>query len=94
MIGNPSRLASTRKQLETDAMWCYFDAFLTSIEPKNFKEAMLESLWIEAMSRQMNLVGYSRTRLDWFLKDSGKRRQSTLRNNFHRLLELRPSVSS
>ncbi|GJV23428.1 retrovirus-related pol polyprotein from transposon TNT 1-94 [Tanacetum coccineum] len=94
MIGNPSRLVSTRKQLETDAMWCYFDAFLTSIEPKNFKEAMLESLWIEAMSRQMNLVGYSRTRLDWFLKDSGKRRQSTLRNNFHRLLELRPSVSS
>ncbi|GKA59633.1 hypothetical protein Tco_0758946 [Tanacetum coccineum] len=43
VIGNPSRIVSTRKQLETDAMWCYFDAFLTSIEPKNFKEAMLES---------------------------------------------------
>nr|GFC32097.1 integrase, catalytic region, zinc finger, CCHC-type, peptidase aspartic, catalytic [Tanacetum cinerariifolium] len=37
MISNPSYSVSTRKQLQTDAMWCYFDAFLTSIEPKNFK---------------------------------------------------------
>ncbi|GKF06859.1 hypothetical protein Tco_0037527 [Tanacetum coccineum] len=44
MIGDPSRLVSTRKQLKTDAMWCYFDAFLTSVEPKNFKESMLKSL--------------------------------------------------
>ncbi|GJT35783.1 integrase, catalytic region, zinc finger, CCHC-type containing protein [Tanacetum coccineum] len=40
MIGNPSRPVSMRKQLEIDAMWCYFDAFLTSVEPKNFKEVM------------------------------------------------------
>ncbi|GJY28698.1 retrovirus-related pol polyprotein from transposon TNT 1-94 [Tanacetum coccineum] len=38
MIGDPSRFVSTRKQLETGAMWCYFDAFLTSVEPKNFKQ--------------------------------------------------------
>nr|GFB02895.1 copia protein [Tanacetum cinerariifolium] len=38
MIGDPSRSISTRKQLESDAMWCYFDAFLTSVEPKNFKQ--------------------------------------------------------
>ncbi|GKB03368.1 hypothetical protein Tco_0831457 [Tanacetum coccineum] len=31
VIGNPSRSVSTRKQLKTDAMWCYFDAFLTSM---------------------------------------------------------------
>ncbi|GJR20846.1 retrovirus-related pol polyprotein from transposon TNT 1-94 [Tanacetum coccineum] len=37
VIGDPSRSVSTRKQLETDAMWCYFDAFLTLVEPKNFK---------------------------------------------------------
>ncbi|GJY91527.1 retrovirus-related pol polyprotein from transposon TNT 1-94 [Tanacetum coccineum] len=42
VIGDPSRSVSTRKQLETDAMWCYFDAFLTSVEPKNFKQAMTE----------------------------------------------------
>ncbi|GJS62602.1 hypothetical protein Tco_0657386 [Tanacetum coccineum] len=37
VIGDPSRFVSTRKKLEIDAMWCYFDAFLTSVEPKNFK---------------------------------------------------------
>ncbi|GJZ38608.1 hypothetical protein Tco_0585171 [Tanacetum coccineum] len=31
MIGDPSRSVSTRKQLEIDVMWCYFDAFLTSV---------------------------------------------------------------
>ncbi|GJZ06875.1 retrovirus-related pol polyprotein from transposon TNT 1-94 [Tanacetum coccineum] len=47
VIGNPSRPISTSKQLHTDAMWCFFNAFLTSIEPKNFKEALLESSWID-----------------------------------------------
>ncbi|GJZ63150.1 retrovirus-related pol polyprotein from transposon TNT 1-94 [Tanacetum coccineum] len=54
MIGNLSRPVSTRKQLETDAMWCYFDAFLTSLELKNFKEAMLESSWIKAMQEEIH----------------------------------------
>nr|GEU92907.1 retrovirus-related Pol polyprotein from transposon TNT 1-94 [Tanacetum cinerariifolium]GEU92909.1 retrovirus-related Pol polyprotein from transposon TNT 1-94 [Tanacetum cinerariifolium] len=45
---------STRKQLQTDVMWCYFDAFLTSVEPKDFKEAVLESSWIEAMQEEMH----------------------------------------
>nr|GEY21669.1 integrase, catalytic region, zinc finger, CCHC-type, peptidase aspartic, catalytic [Tanacetum cinerariifolium] len=40
VIGVPSRSVSSRKQLQTDAMLCYFDAFLTSVEPKNFKQAM------------------------------------------------------
>ncbi|GKD58881.1 hypothetical protein Tco_1296390 [Tanacetum coccineum] len=42
VIGDLSRSVSTRKQLKTDAMWCYFDAFLTYVEPKNFKQAMTE----------------------------------------------------
>nr|GEZ93371.1 retrovirus-related Pol polyprotein from transposon TNT 1-94 [Tanacetum cinerariifolium] len=33
VIGDPSRSVSMRKQLQTDAMWCYFDAFLTFVEP-------------------------------------------------------------
>ncbi|GJR85818.1 retrovirus-related pol polyprotein from transposon TNT 1-94 [Tanacetum coccineum] len=53
MIGDPSRPVSMRKQLETDAMWCYFDAFLTSIEPKNFKEDKLKSSWIQAMQEEI-----------------------------------------
>ncbi|GKC52493.1 retrovirus-related pol polyprotein from transposon TNT 1-94 [Tanacetum coccineum] len=47
VINNPSRAVPIRKQLQTNAMWCYFDAFLTSVEPKNYKEALLESSWIE-----------------------------------------------
>ncbi|GJV11581.1 retrovirus-related pol polyprotein from transposon TNT 1-94 [Tanacetum coccineum] len=54
VIGDPSRLVSTRKQLKTDAMWCYFDAFLTSIEPKNFKQVMTELSWIDAMQEDIH----------------------------------------
>ncbi|GJZ65167.1 retrovirus-related pol polyprotein from transposon TNT 1-94 [Tanacetum coccineum] len=49
VIGDLSHSVSTRKQLKIDAMWCYFDAFLTSVEPRNFKEEMLKSSWIDAM---------------------------------------------
>ncbi|GJT83208.1 hypothetical protein Tco_1057550 [Tanacetum coccineum] len=49
VIIDPSRSGSTREQLQPDAMWCYFDAFLTSVEPKNFKQAMTEPSWIDAM---------------------------------------------
>ncbi|GJV11399.1 retrovirus-related pol polyprotein from transposon TNT 1-94 [Tanacetum coccineum] len=54
VIGDPSRSVSTRKQLETNAMWCYFDAFLTSIEPKNFKQEMTELSWIDAMQEEIH----------------------------------------
>nr|GFA72656.1 hypothetical protein [Tanacetum cinerariifolium] len=54
VIGDPSRSVSTIKQLETDAMWCYFDAFLTSIKPKNFKQAMTEPSWINAMKEEIH----------------------------------------
>ncbi|GKD51706.1 integrase, catalytic region, zinc finger, CCHC-type containing protein [Tanacetum coccineum] len=54
MIGDPFRFVSARKHLETDAMWCYFDAFLTSVEPKNFKKAMNEPSWINAMQEEIH----------------------------------------
>ncbi|GJT55472.1 retrovirus-related pol polyprotein from transposon TNT 1-94 [Tanacetum coccineum] len=36
VIGDPSHSVSTRKQLKTDAMWCYFDAFPTSVKTDEF----------------------------------------------------------
>ncbi|GJU05447.1 hypothetical protein Tco_1121877 [Tanacetum coccineum] len=54
VIGDPSCSVSTRKQIQTDAMWCYFDAFLTSVEPKNFKQAMTEPSWIDAMQEEIH----------------------------------------
>ncbi|GJR88220.1 hypothetical protein Tco_0212231 [Tanacetum coccineum] len=56
VIGDPSRSVSTRKQLEIDAMWCYFDAFLTSVEPKNFKQAMTKPLWIDALQEEIHEI--------------------------------------
>ncbi|GJS56733.1 putative ribonuclease H-like domain-containing protein [Tanacetum coccineum] len=53
VIGNLSRPVSTRRQLQTDAMLCYFDANLTKFEPKNYKKAMKESCWIDAMQEEI-----------------------------------------
>ncbi|GKG11989.1 hypothetical protein Tco_0346226, partial [Tanacetum coccineum] len=60
VIGDPSLSVSIRKQFQTDAMWCYFDAFLTSVEQKNFKQAMTEPSWIvmQCKKKFMNLKGY------------------------------------
>nr|GEX03739.1 integrase, catalytic region, zinc finger, CCHC-type, peptidase aspartic, catalytic [Tanacetum cinerariifolium] len=59
MIGDPSRSVSTRKQLQTDAMWCFFDAFLTLVEPKNFKQAMTKpSGSMQCKKKFINFNGY------------------------------------
>nr|GEX27690.1 putative ribonuclease H-like domain-containing protein [Tanacetum cinerariifolium] len=41
-------------QLQNDAMWCFFDAFLTTVEPKSFKQAMTEPSWIDAMQEEIH----------------------------------------
>nr|GFA03908.1 retrovirus-related Pol polyprotein from transposon TNT 1-94 [Tanacetum cinerariifolium] len=45
---------STRLQLHEQALFCYYDAFLTSVEPKTFKEALTQSCWIKAMQEEPN----------------------------------------
>nr|GEZ93766.1 hypothetical protein [Tanacetum cinerariifolium] len=47
VIGNPSRSVSTRKQLQTDSMWCFFDTFPTSVELNNFKQARTKPSWMQ-----------------------------------------------
>ncbi|GKF41523.1 retrovirus-related pol polyprotein from transposon TNT 1-94, partial [Tanacetum coccineum] len=54
MIGDPSRAVSTRHQLQDEALLCYLDAFLYSVEPKSYKDALTESCWIEAMQEELN----------------------------------------
>ncbi|GKB94610.1 retrovirus-related pol polyprotein from transposon TNT 1-94 [Tanacetum coccineum] len=54
VIGSPSRHVSSRNQLQNQAMFCYFNAFLTSVKLKNYKEALKESCWIEAMQEELN----------------------------------------
>ncbi|GJW18345.1 retrovirus-related pol polyprotein from transposon TNT 1-94 [Tanacetum coccineum] len=40
IIGVPSRPVSTRLQLYKQALFCYYGAFLTSIKPKTYKDAL------------------------------------------------------
>nr|GEU60229.1 uncharacterized mitochondrial protein AtMg00810-like [Tanacetum cinerariifolium] len=54
VIGDPSRSVSTRKQLQSDAMWRYFNAFLTFVEQNNFKQAMTEPSWIDAVQEEIH----------------------------------------
>nr|GEX09946.1 hypothetical protein [Tanacetum cinerariifolium] len=54
IIGQLSRTVSTLLQLHEQALFCYYDAFLTSVEPKTYKEALTQSCWIEAMQEELN----------------------------------------
>nr|GEV85555.1 retrovirus-related Pol polyprotein from transposon TNT 1-94 [Tanacetum cinerariifolium] len=45
---------STRLQLYEQALFCYYDAFLTSMEPKMYKDALTQSCWVEAMQEELN----------------------------------------
>ncbi|GJX69876.1 retrovirus-related pol polyprotein from transposon TNT 1-94 [Tanacetum coccineum] len=38
----------------TPALFCYYDAFLSSVEPKTYKDALTQSCWIEAMQEELN----------------------------------------
>ncbi|GJZ05962.1 copia protein, partial [Tanacetum coccineum] len=41
-------------QLHEQALFCYYDAFLTAVEPKTYKDALTQSCWIEAMQEELN----------------------------------------
>ncbi|GKD01768.1 hypothetical protein Tco_1172042 [Tanacetum coccineum] len=49
IIGELARPVSTRLQLHEQAFFCYYDTFLTAVEPKTYKDALTQSCWIEAM---------------------------------------------
>nr|GEY36158.1 hypothetical protein [Tanacetum cinerariifolium] len=54
VIGDLHHPVSTRQQIETDAMWCFFNEFLTHVEPKNYKQALEHSCWIKAMQDEIH----------------------------------------
>nr|GEX71393.1 integrase, catalytic region, zinc finger, CCHC-type, peptidase aspartic, catalytic [Tanacetum cinerariifolium] len=57
---------STRRQLESDGELCMFALTVSRTEPKNIKEAMADSAWIESMQEEL----YRFDRLDvWELVD-------------------------
>ncbi|GJS40196.1 retrovirus-related pol polyprotein from transposon TNT 1-94 [Tanacetum coccineum] len=54
IIGELERPVSTRLQLHEQALFCYYDAFLTAVEPKTYKDALTQACWIEAMQEELN----------------------------------------
>nr|GEY76841.1 hypothetical protein [Tanacetum cinerariifolium] len=50
---NPSRPVQTRRQLAADPKMCMFALTVSTAEPKNIKEAMADSSWIEAMQEEL-----------------------------------------
>nr|GEV54579.1 retrovirus-related Pol polyprotein from transposon TNT 1-94 [Tanacetum cinerariifolium] len=54
VIGNPSQSVRTRPQLESDGEICMFALTVSRTEPKNIKEAMADSAWIESMQEELH----------------------------------------
>ncbi|GJU45300.1 retrovirus-related pol polyprotein from transposon TNT 1-94 [Tanacetum coccineum] len=54
-IDNPTNPVQTRQQLATDPEMCMFALTVSTEEPKNSKEAMADSAWIEAMQDELSL---------------------------------------
>nr|GEW92598.1 hypothetical protein [Tanacetum cinerariifolium] len=48
---------STRLQLHEQALFCYYDAFLTSVEPKMYKDALTQSCWIKIYKVKLDKLG-------------------------------------
>ncbi|GJT49100.1 retrovirus-related pol polyprotein from transposon TNT 1-94 [Tanacetum coccineum] len=52
--GNPSKQVKIRRQLATDPEMCMFALTVSATEPKNIKDAMADSTWIEAMQEELH----------------------------------------
>nr|GEV25800.1 retrovirus-related Pol polyprotein from transposon TNT 1-94 [Tanacetum cinerariifolium]GEY55116.1 retrovirus-related Pol polyprotein from transposon TNT 1-94 [Tanacetum cinerariifolium] len=55
VIGNTSQSVRTRRQLESDGEMYMFAFTVSRTEPKNIKEAMADSVWIELMQEELHL---------------------------------------
>nr|GEZ39546.1 hypothetical protein [Tanacetum cinerariifolium] len=53
VIGNPSQSVRTRCQLELEGEMCMFALTVSRTEPKDIKEAMADSAWIESMQEEL-----------------------------------------
>nr|GEZ79770.1 hypothetical protein [Tanacetum cinerariifolium] len=67
VIGNPLQSVRTRRQLESDGEMCMFALTVSRTEPKNIKEAMVDSAWIESMQEELHQFD----RLDGYAQKEG-----------------------
>nr|GEV06595.1 hypothetical protein [Tanacetum cinerariifolium] len=53
VIGEPSRPVLTRNQLRSDGDMCMYALTVSTMEPKNVKEAMTDPAWIDSMQEEL-----------------------------------------
>nr|GFC52986.1 Gag-Pol polyprotein [Tanacetum cinerariifolium] len=53
VIGEPSRPILTRNQLRSDGDMCMYALTVSTMEPKNVKQAMTDPAWIEPMQEEL-----------------------------------------
>ncbi|GJV33036.1 hypothetical protein Tco_1393436 [Tanacetum coccineum] len=91
--GNPSKPVQTRRQLATDPKMCMFALTVSIVEPKNIKDTMADSAWIEAMQEELyqfdrlqvwELIdkpfGKNVIKLKWLWKNKKDEDQTVIRN--------------
>ncbi|GJY16721.1 retrovirus-related pol polyprotein from transposon TNT 1-94 [Tanacetum coccineum] len=91
--GNLLKPVKTRRQLATDPEMCMFALTVSTAKPKNIKEAMADSAWIEAMQEELHqfdrlqvweLVdkpfGKNVIKLKWLWKNKTDEDQTVIRN--------------
>nr|GEZ17096.1 hypothetical protein [Tanacetum cinerariifolium] len=57
IIGELARPVSTRLQLHEQALFYYYDAFLTAVKPKMYKDALTQSCWIKIYKVKLDELG-------------------------------------
>nr|GFC37409.1 retrovirus-related Pol polyprotein from transposon TNT 1-94 [Tanacetum cinerariifolium] len=91
--GEPSRPVLTRNQLRSDGDICLYALTVSTMEPKNVKEAMTDPAWIESMQEELLqfkrmdvwvLVSIpdniSSLTLKWIFKNKYDEEQTVIRN--------------
>ncbi|GKF91706.1 hypothetical protein Tco_0275407, partial [Tanacetum coccineum] len=81
VIGDPSKPVRTRQRLHTDSEVCMYALTVSTIEPKNIKEAMADHSWIECMQDELNQ--FERLQVGNSFHDQ-KERMLLLSNGFRR----------
>nr|GEX41965.1 hypothetical protein [Tanacetum cinerariifolium] len=93
VIGNPLQSVRTRRQLESNGEMCMFVLTVSRTEPKNIKEAIADSAWIESMQEELHqsdrldvwelvdrLLCINVINLKWLWKNKSNEENTVIRN--------------
>nr|GEY55824.1 retrovirus-related Pol polyprotein from transposon TNT 1-94 [Tanacetum cinerariifolium] len=100
VIGEPSRPVLTRNQLRSDGDMCMYALTVSTMKPKNVKEAMTDPAWIESMQeellqfKRLNVwvlvpapYNISPITLKWLFKNKHDEEQTVIRNKSRLLVK-------